>query len=501
MENNSLENKVWEKLEKKMAAENYYSKENINKIGERKMKTKNLGKVVSFSFLAIFLAGNVYTYAKDNKNIFSWMIDKIGIYQKYEENKIDANQSKNSNGYELTLANYAIDKDTLIINFNLKSNEEISLEYPFTDNSNVDFDNLIKIIDADKQYSVSGADMNFMIEKINNKEYNILEICKIDSSKVSENNKLDIDFTLNSKDNFSKLANWNFKVELNNQKNNLDFEEYDVINKQTTFDNTNINLLKIKNSNMATKLTFYLDDIGDSNSLYTVEVLDENDNIILNKDIEYLNFVGIQDVIIKKVELNSKLKVNIYKEENKKEVSKASFELDLSKDLKESKKIEYKKISKVFGDIQLSYYDNAEIFQDSDVENGESLVLQYYDEVNSVKLPGLNIHVNYYKNKFKDKELKEIVNLIINRQFNTDGTEFHPEDFNNQPINELKNLISDVREVKLSNGKINAITYVDAFYRHYIFVMDENIYEIYYEINFDYSDVAQEFIDDINLEI
>lgn len=377
MENNTLEDKVWEKLEKKMAIDNFEKIENITKKEKIKMKKYNFKKVSSFCLVALFLASNLYSYATENKNIFTWAFDKLGITQKYEENKIDINESQTSNGYELVLENYGLDKDTLIMTFDLKSEEELEIEYPFIEEADIYFYESIKIIDENNQYDISNNNITKIVEKISNTEYKICELYKIDGTEITENSKLDIKFYLekllegkNGLD-YETLGDWNFNIAINNEKLNLNFEEFDVINKETTLETiskTDVNkfmdangnyfhgdatvkVLKLKNSNIVTKLSVLLDGFYRSNNNYTIEILDNNNNVILDKDIQYIVGGCIQDIIIRNIDMNSKIKINIYQkgydfdyestmekyghipEIEETVVAIGSLEIDLSKDL------------------------------------------------------------------------------------------------------------------------------------------------------------------------
>ena len=74
-------------------------------------------------------------------------------------------------------------------------------------------------------------------------------------------------------------------------------------------------MTKIKNSNILTKLTLQLDGYYHTNTQYTLKIVDENNNIILDRDIEYIIPGVDQDIIIPRIEMNSKIKIIFYEEE------------------------------------------------------------------------------------------------------------------------------------------------------------------------------------------
>lgn len=118
----------------------------------------------------------MYTYATYEKNLFSYVLDKIGII---EDNLIDVNQVEKNNNISLTLENYGIDNSTLILGYKLNLNEK--LDY-FGDTLCEDS----KIVDGEKIYQLQ-ANHNSKFYKISDTEYEIFKIYNIDTKNLSNN--------------------------------------------------------------------------------------------------------------------------------------------------------------------------------------------------------------------------------------------------------------------------------------------------------------------------
>lgn len=176
MENNDLNKRVLERLEQKIAIEEFRKEENITAKKETAKKSNHLLKVASFLIVTLLVAGNVYTYATYEKNLFSYVLDKIGII---EDNLIDVNQAEKNNNISLTLENYGIDNSTLILGYKLNLNEK--LDY-FGDTLCEDS----KIVDGEKIYQLQ-ANHNSTFYKISDTEYEIFKIYNIDTKNLSNN--------------------------------------------------------------------------------------------------------------------------------------------------------------------------------------------------------------------------------------------------------------------------------------------------------------------------
>ena len=579
MEDKFLEDRIWEKLEKKMAINEFDNIEDIKKKEKSDFKKISFGKVASLVLLTLFLAGNVYAYTTENKNIFQWAFDKLGITERYEQSKINVNETKIYDDYTLTLEDYGLDKENLIICFDLKSKNDLNIDYPFIEEPDIYFYENINIMDNNYQYAVLGDDIRRIVEKVNNREYKIIEICKIDGNKITENSKLDVNFTLERMFSgyngleYEKLGDWNFNLLIDNEKLNFEYEEYNIINKETTikdisknsvgkgvdldgnyfYNEAILSALKIKNSNILTKLTVVLSGGYHTNTQYTIEILDENNNIILNRDMQYL-VGGINDIVFKKIDMNSKIKINVYEEGydfnydedmekygyipqyEQSDIAIGSLEIDLSTDLEQPKKVEYNKLTRQFGDIELSYNENAEI---DEWDYGNNLTFTFNENIGDYIVSRYDIGVSYFENNLEFKDLNKLVETLRNLDYlggysldnyynislldenynfydvefsfeqlmevanngkvDIDGNVYTLKDFSN--INEVE--YTDIKEVDLDSGNIKAITFIENFYlehfRNYVFILNGNIYRIRYKNDFSNIDMADEFVNNIKL--
>lgn len=561
MANNSLENRVWDKLEKKIAIENFSNFENIHKKGEVRIKWKYMPKVVSFSILAVFLASNAYTYATENKNVFAWMFDRIGISRKYEENSININESKKADNYTLTFENYGLDRDTLIMNFDLKAEKDF--DFKFVDeqvNYTQYFYENFSILTGTNEYAVSGDRIIHMFDKVNDREYKIYEICKIDSEKIKQNSILKISLGIDKTDNgFSSdtIGKWNFEVEVDINKINMDFEKYSIKNKTIILEEVNgansevsdnssnsqhesqtkpeAQLIELKKSNLATKITVYMKEYY-TNVKYTIEILDENENIILDKNIVYLLGGLKTDVVLRELDNNAKLKINIYEENDKgKVLSKGTTNLDLAKDLIKSKnnavyfssiqwkdlKFKYKETAKVektdyddihnisfsYKDTDLDYVQFMINIKSEKDEIGISDIRQWANIViksGNIYLSPRNGIVTYAVPKEDEEEIEdlgftfnEMMRILNGNSIPKNGRTYTKDDFLGDGIEYSNN----IENVSLDNGNIKAVKVLNktSNLNIYMFKISDNIYWIEVPSDLDYSQEVNEFIENIKL--
>ena len=253
-----------------------------------------------------------------------------------------------------------------MLSFDLKTADEIELEYPFIEEPTYYFYDMVKIINENNdEYVLSNEIINgtdnekstILLDKINNKEYKIYEIYTIDSSKITENSKLYIDFYLENLPEdaielvYDRLCEFNLETPINSEKIDNSFKEYSINNMIAAWDSyefpdgeigqTTIRISKIKNSNILTKLTL---DLGGyyhtGDNQYTLKITDENNNTILNRDIEYILPGVEQDIIIPKMDMNSKINITFFEEDyvynektknyTKTDIGSATITLDLT---------------------------------------------------------------------------------------------------------------------------------------------------------------------------
>jgi len=104
----------------------YRMNQTFNKIekGENfNMKKIKIGKLISIAaslVLVLFLVGNGIAYATGNPNIYSFILEKLGIYEEYEEIKTQTNLVSESNGIKATLLDIGYDDNFLIVGYKLE---------------------------------------------------------------------------------------------------------------------------------------------------------------------------------------------------------------------------------------------------------------------------------------------------------------------------------------------------------------------------------------------
>lgn len=548
MENKDLNKRVLERLKQKIAIEEFKKENKQEKNNQR--NSNALLKVASLVLVASLVAGNAYTYATYDTNIFSYALDKLGIFSN-KENVVKINEEKQDTNASLTLESYALDQKTLLIGYRLKFNEkpEYFLEYLTEDT---------KIIDGENVYGLNKS-ISSSFYKISDLEYEIFKLYEIDINKLTENATLKTDIIL-YKDLDGPiedvLGKWNFEFKLDKSKVDSNYEEYLIENKNTILeklitdeDTANIDekvsLIGLKQSNLATKLTFeiegYFTDVE-----YFIEIVDENENKILEDNIQKIYGGYPSDIIIGKIDLNSKIRINIYEKgytqtsNDKKILSKGSIEVDLSKDLKEKEKRNIEYATKVWKDLTLKY-DNIATVNEYDYVSitglkNYSLSFEFFDMIGDVKTKPEHVSIVCMNNLY-DKELKETAEDIRKLQyagyniFDTEYTEYlddvdgssrdeviltHEElirlvdekeiivngitlNENNIHFQDIE--YADVKETKIDN--INAITwkeyYGESTTNKYVMIIDENVYTISIPSSLEYKDIFEQFLNDIKV--
>lgn len=344
---------------------------NREEVKSESTKTKLKRKIISIiSALSIFSVGGVVFAVTMPEEWKTSIKEFFGIIstENYEEIKIKKDETKFSNGYSLTLENYGIDAESLLISYDLKTAKEITLTYPFQEEADNYYYNNIKIIDKDTNkilFTNNAEDSSeepkntILINKINDTEYKIYEIYQLNSKNISNNSELSIDFNLMElQENaqglvYDSLANFKFEYPIEKANINYDYQEYDIKNKKlkmksktiVSFDDetakkilygtVDLKISKIKNTDLTTKIHVTLGGDYHSNTYYTISIADKDNNLILDKDIQYLFGGTSQDIIIPKVDMSSQLKITLYEEQkvgmnSTKVLEKESIEIDLS---------------------------------------------------------------------------------------------------------------------------------------------------------------------------
>ena len=109
--------KAFEKIEENEKQEKEIRKQN------RKFNFSRVLSLAASFIVVIFLAGNGVAYAKGEPNIYSWILEKIGIAKNYEEIKININKTVENNGVKITLLDAGYDKNYLVVGYKIQSEE------------------------------------------------------------------------------------------------------------------------------------------------------------------------------------------------------------------------------------------------------------------------------------------------------------------------------------------------------------------------------------------
>lgn len=254
---------VDEKIQK--AFEKIEENEKLEKELKKSRNKFNFSRVLSLvaSFvMVIFLAGNGVAYAKGEPNIYSWILEKIGIQKEYDEIKTEINQivedeaiQENTEGtkkykVKMTLKDIGYDNNLLIAGWTIESSqlmemftqyegqkiEEIKSEIEET----LELDLNININNEDIIYNYSlpeGVEEEFInsykIAKcLSNNEVLIYEIFVLDNLEVSEIRDIEINISRiieSYSDGAWDVANGNWKFVIKDIKKNIDYiKEYDV---------------------------------------------------------------------------------------------------------------------------------------------------------------------------------------------------------------------------------------------------------------------------------
>lgn len=516
--------RILHKLETKIAMEKFEQENLVQNRKRESLKNYIALKIGSVVALLGLVLGNVYSFATYKKDMFSVILEKMGILSEYQNTSKDINITSDNNEFKLTLKEYGIDEDTLIVGYDLELPRKIENEMHFMDNS--------KLKDEEKTWEI---DTNSSIEsftKISDTEYKIYKFYKIDASKLGENIEFNTDITLyeqldelHSED----LAKWSFKTNLENDKINLKSEKYTVKNKETE----SISILEVSKSSMSTKMTIlkklYSTEPG---TKYYVEILDNNGNVILENNIEAVIGGEPTDVIFQKIDFNKKLTINVYQTYDGKIENKETITLDLEKDLvKKSETEDTQKVSRNFRDIEFKYPEKSEIYETTYGEGIEDEEVYHLD----INLKDNLIAINCYKNLYDENLEKTVENInkleyVGGYRFNKEYTIFATEETKlkeNLKLSYEQMLdLADGKEVNVNGTKINAQmlgdslhdikvedkkqtkidsknaitwleTYAEECKRKYVFIVDGYIYEISCPTDFENQDTVEEFIDSI----
>lgn len=521
MENKDLNEKVLNRLREKIAIEEYRVAQKEFSNVDRKIKPASFFKVASVAIITTVVAGNLYTYATYNKDIFSYVLDRIGIFEIDKEKIVQVNDTQSSNDAELTLENYGIDEETLIIGYRLKSDKPIDsvMEY---------FGDTTTIIDENNEYHLEAN--NFAaFYPISDTEYEVLKSYSLDPSIISDNAVVKTNLKLYKYlDTDETSGEWEFEFQLEKDKTDVDYEEYlledkyvelEILNNEERDFLPTAKILEIKKSDMATKLVIYIENYLTDVS-YFVEVLDENGNTILEDNIQRV-YGGIPtEVLLRKIDFNSKINVNIYEKDGIGDakfetLSKGNISIDLVNDLKKSETKEISYITKEWCDLNLTYDDEYEVDEyTNELRNGDTEytlgfalyeyvgnekftidigninlkcfnntlnknVQECFEEIKSLNVLGDNLplfqdeYTIYLDGSGEEVKLNhaQMIELSKNREIVIDGT----------VINSENNLFMDIKCKNMQKLEIDgaeAISWIEYDYKKYVFEYNGKIYII-----------------------
>lgn len=253
---------VDEKIQK--AFEKIEENEKLEKEVKKQKSKFNFSRVLSLAasfVMVIFLAGNGVAYAKGEPNIYSWVLEKIGIQKEYEEIKTEINQTveveatqeyfagtKNYKvkmslkdiGYDnnLLIAGWTIECPELIEMFTQYEGQEIA-EIRSEIEDTLELDLSININNQDIVYNYSLPDgveefiNSYRITKcLSDNEILIYEIFILDDLNIDEIKDIEINIRRiieSYSDGAWEVANGNWNFIVKDIKKNTEFiKEYDL---------------------------------------------------------------------------------------------------------------------------------------------------------------------------------------------------------------------------------------------------------------------------------
>ncbi len=538
MENNDLNKKVLRRLEEKIAIEEYSKKHNITP-----KKKNSIFKIACIIIAGVLITGNFYTYATQNKDIVTYVLDKINFI-----NVVNVKDIQNGDKATLILENYGFDEDTLIIGYKLKiKNPEETFINNLFDSS--------RIVDGDDIYGLERA-YSMTLDKINDTEYEAIATYNFDTSKLNDKAVFETKIYLPKYlDVGEHVGEWEFKIPLDTSQKVLNYDKYKVENKRVTLeekekveDNANylyktVSLLEVKKSDMVTKFCFLLESYLTGGEIYTVEILDENGQTILKNNVQKIFGGKPTEIVCKNLDFNSKITINIYEMAGDEVSAKGSLDLDLSKDLKQEEKKKISYTTKKWHNLKFRYNEDYKIniseykreikeyyisfelckYIGDYTEYEENIVLETYEDKGTMTLEEMAEFVRtagivwYGANAFQTSfpeysdELgdfvylnrSQILELAKNGEVIVNGVKI-------DTINNVTGKEYDIRDsIKYENIKttkikdIDAITWTKIIGREvkivYMFIYKENVYELEVPSNIGYKDIVKEFIDNIEL--
>ena len=358
---------VDEKIQK--AFERIEENEKIEKEVKKQRSKFNFSRVLSLAasfVMAIFLAGNGVAYAKGEPNIYSWVLEKIGIQKEYEEIRNEINQTVESDGIEIKLIDLGYDANSLILGFEIKDNggkfaflnsvsEEFLKENGFDNKDeykktmyrSILFNEYYEIFTVNNETKVLGAtreitdgeattkfsdmiDQSFevenIIEQISEKSYVLYKVIDISNDVETHEQITGINIYIDGIHSNQKFDNgvetidsngdWYFQIKnLTNVEN--EYTQHLIMFEEQIDEVLKINAIEIKNSKVFDIMRFDCNittikdgyKIARDDVLYYSKIIDEENNVIGEIEDASLGFY----YRTKNLEINKEYKLLIYK--------------------------------------------------------------------------------------------------------------------------------------------------------------------------------------------
>lgn len=320
---------VDEKIQK--AFENIEENEKLEKEVKKQKSKFNFSRVLSLAasfVMAIFLAGNGVAYAKGEPNIYSWILERIGMPSGYQDIKTDINQIVEEDDVKITLIDGGLSNNSFELVYMIES--EGLFEY-----DEVIFDSIIEVSANKEVYKEGYTDMLYEYstsESIisNNKAVihrsyaiagNNLEGKQIDLNiKISRvgSFKSDIGFDekgqpIQYKDKSENI--WEFDVE-NFESKKLQYESYVVVSQKKIDDRLTINSLSIEDSALYSNVfcDLYAQGYKEEHTEYCMQILDTKGNIIFESGLCMMEegYNNINGRTLERIKIEQEYIVNIY---------------------------------------------------------------------------------------------------------------------------------------------------------------------------------------------
>lgn len=264
----SVEEKIQKAFEK--IEENEKLEKELNKQKGKFNFSRVLSLAASF-VMAIFLAGNGVAYAKGEPNIYSWVLEKIGIQKEYEEIKTDINKTVENNGVKITLLDAGYDKNYLVVGYKIQSEEEFFR----------DMEQKIEGIRIWDNYLLQGRDGtiigefdsmmgdHYIVNKVSEKEYILYSFKDISGLEIKVK-ELNLSVNINTIEGIDINGEWIEDAEIKGEWEisqasisfgNTDYKEYVIDIDKTINEELRINSIRIINTKMFSSI--YLDSEQD----------------------------------------------------------------------------------------------------------------------------------------------------------------------------------------------------------------------------------------------